>query len=169
MPTSRRERYSAYLHSEHWRALKVRCFRLRGHRCEVCHSRHRIEGHHLTYREPLESCTEDDVMILCHRCHATAHNDPGLRALTTGDQTNDTKRQAVTAIVARRLGGQKAVDRMRRKAADRDASELHRMVSQPKSRPKPPARKRWVSPAEFSELLARQPRPAWEPVNAVLS
>jgi len=66
------ERYSEYLNSEHWIGLRARKIISVNGRCEVCQSSDRIEGHHIRYLD-WYNCTIDDLLALCHRCHALFH------------------------------------------------------------------------------------------------
>lgn len=68
-----REKYDAYLLSDHWQLLRIKAFEKAGNRCEACTQKHGLVGHHMIYREPLESCTVDDIMALCDPCHETFH------------------------------------------------------------------------------------------------
>ncbi len=66
--------YTAYMQSDKWRA---RCFRLkqrRGYRCERCGSGMQIEVHHLNY-DRLGHELDDDLQIVCHKCHPKADRD----------------------------------------------------------------------------------------------
>ena len=60
------------LESSRWRALRERCLRRSGGRCELCGQDRYLEVHHLTYeragRERL-----GDLQVLCRRCHERAH------------------------------------------------------------------------------------------------
>lgn len=75
-PFERKARYDAYLLTPHWRNLRFRLFRSRGHQCQACSRDGKefpIDAHHLVYRDPLESGMVDDLMGLCRRCHELAH------------------------------------------------------------------------------------------------
>lgn len=65
--------YIAYLTSPHWSMLRRTVIRQANGRCEACQSEKRLDGHHLIYRDPLESCTEKDVMAICRSCHDIWH------------------------------------------------------------------------------------------------
>lgn len=104
---NRREIYAQYILGGHWKQLRIRLYRIRGRKCEVCNSRQFIQGHHLTYRNPLESCTEDDVMLLCERCHCAVHNHKGLDLYLRGDSDNTLKRKLVVSSLTRFHGGDK--------------------------------------------------------------
>jgi len=72
-PASWKETHETYLLSDHWKDLRLRCFKKSKFKCEACESKHDLQGHHLLYRTPLESCTENDVMTLCSKCHELWH------------------------------------------------------------------------------------------------
>lgn len=76
------EKHDAYLKSEHWLKLKVKVVRRAGRACESCGIKRDLQGHHIRYREPLESCTEEDVMALCKRCHKAWHKHLKANGLT---------------------------------------------------------------------------------------
>lgn len=66
--------YRAYLLSEHWEQLKEQKYKeLNGKRCQFCGSFKHIHGHHMVYRNPLETCTTADVILLCKKCHENLH------------------------------------------------------------------------------------------------
>jgi len=71
--SDRRRIYEAYLLSAHWANLRGQSFAIAGGRCEACYSKEKLVGHHITYREPLESCTPEDIMCLCAPCHDGLH------------------------------------------------------------------------------------------------
>lgn len=80
---TKRERYKAYLLSEHWQGLRERTFALAQGRCENCLSTEALQGHHLIYRTPLEDCTTDDIMALCHSCHERWHERHSSHVIAT--------------------------------------------------------------------------------------
>lgn len=66
--------YLQYLESQHWSELRQTCFNRSNRKCEACESKVSLQGHHLIYRNPLETCTAEDIMTLCDRCHELFHN-----------------------------------------------------------------------------------------------
>ena len=68
-----RERYIAYLQTEHWSILRKEVFALLGEICFCCGSDILVEPHHIIYRE-LYDCVPDDLMPLCHDCHELCHS-----------------------------------------------------------------------------------------------
>lgn len=65
--------YSTYLQSEHWRELRARAFQILGRICAHCGNTKQLEAHHIRYRNPIQSCTVSDLVILCHACHKRQH------------------------------------------------------------------------------------------------
>lgn len=64
--------YQEYLRSDDWltkRYLK----RMKRNNCAICNSRHRLEVHHLNYRN-LVDVEMSDLRVLCHRCHFLGHD-----------------------------------------------------------------------------------------------
>lgn len=72
-PSTWREKYEAYLLSDHWKDLRAHAINRAKHSCEACKTKRGLVGHHMVYREPLESCTLDDIMSLCGECHDVFH------------------------------------------------------------------------------------------------
>lgn len=66
-------RHEEYLKTDHWAELRLRCIKKANRACEACGVKRDLQGHHIRYRDPLESCTEEDVMSLCKRCHKYWH------------------------------------------------------------------------------------------------
>lgn len=67
--------YAEYLQSDGWKERRQRKLEQAGHRCQRCESRSRLHVHHLTYQR-LGKEHPDDLMVLCHRCHAAEHGKP---------------------------------------------------------------------------------------------
>jgi hypothetical protein len=70
-------RYSDYLESEHWRALKAawepRRTRNKKPVCEFCLAGdRRLDLHHRTYKR-LGSESPRDLVLICDRCHSRIH------------------------------------------------------------------------------------------------
>lgn len=76
------EEYEKYLQGEHWVKLRSELFQKTGRVCKACGSNKQIQAHHLIYREPLESCTVEDLMPLCDCCHTLLHKIPYIIAST---------------------------------------------------------------------------------------
>lgn len=69
-----RDTYVAYIQSDHWRNLREQALIKAGYCCEACHGKRPLDGHHLIYRDPLESGVVDDIMALCRICHDVWHD-----------------------------------------------------------------------------------------------
>lgn len=65
--------YKKYLQSKDWRDLRGGLLQKRGFNCEICTSKKNLQLHHLTY-ERIGFENENDLMILCEKCHFKAHN-----------------------------------------------------------------------------------------------
>lgn len=109
MSTDRRRTYEAYLLTEHWATLRDKAINAANRKCEACRGIKRLEGHHLVYRTPLESCVVEDIMCLCNRCHGGWHK----WLESNGKYTTDFDRQQ-TASQLRTMIGQGHVKRQRR-------------------------------------------------------
>lgn len=66
------EIYAAYLLSDHWQQLRVRCRKRKHWRCFACRTPGRLDLHHVTY-ERLGDEQLGDMVLLCRRCHAATH------------------------------------------------------------------------------------------------
>lgn len=78
MTTEQRQKYSAYLKSDAWKAKRAAViFRDQG-RCQAekngakCGKRHKIEVHHLTYQR-FGNEKLSDLVCLCAGCHKAEH------------------------------------------------------------------------------------------------
>jgi len=149
---NRREKYSEYLLGEHWKALKVSIYRSRGRKCEVCAAVDRIQGHHLTYRPNLESCTEEDIMLLCSRCHELVHRDAELDSFFRGAADNATKRRAVIEHLTKAMGGVKRLNKLRCIREEGYTKQRQQLDYRPPLREARP-RKKWLdyAPEKFPE------------------
>lgn len=75
------------------------CFALANNKCEACGRDERIEGHHIVYRPILESCTVDDVMALCDRCHGAFHKWLNSTRYTLSDFSRESTKGALRALL----------------------------------------------------------------------
>lgn len=65
--------YRDYLKTEHWQRLREAALRRARFRCQVCNVGHlRLNVHHRTY-ERRGSERNDDLIVLCERCHLLFH------------------------------------------------------------------------------------------------
>lgn len=70
----RREEYSEYLKSEHWRELRDRKLKQVGGKCQICGSTRGLQVHHKKY-DNLGSENLWDLRVLCGNCHSGTHYD----------------------------------------------------------------------------------------------
>lgn len=94
-------RHQEYLKTEHWTELRKQCINRSNRICEACRSTKHLEGHHLRYREPLESCTIDDVMTLCRRCHGFWHEQIKANGQKLEDFTRETTVSGLRSTLAK--------------------------------------------------------------------
>ena len=68
-----KEQYALYLQSPHWRETRLVKLRMSGFSCDACGFTHKLQVHHLTYRN-LSKERPGDLMVLCDRCHKLSHD-----------------------------------------------------------------------------------------------
>lgn len=61
-----------YLHSEHWKTLRLHALDHHGRKCHNCQSTRFLDVHHLRYSS-IYDVTVDDLQILCRPCHDKTH------------------------------------------------------------------------------------------------
>lgn len=61
-----------YLHSEHWKTLRLHALDHHGRKCHNCPSTRFLDVHHLRYSS-IYDVTVDDLQILCRTCHDKEH------------------------------------------------------------------------------------------------
>ena len=66
---TRRAGYRAYLHSPAWQRRRQAALARAGWRCEDCGHTERLQVHHVT-RERWGDEADQDLRVLCARCHA---------------------------------------------------------------------------------------------------
>jgi len=65
--------YDDYLYTKHWLQLREHIFALRNQTCERCHRKIAVyQVHHKCYAN-LGHEHDDDVQLLCVRCHERVH------------------------------------------------------------------------------------------------
>lgn len=67
------EAYSAYLESDHWKALRLWKIKESGRICRACRCTKNIVVHHMLYRPNLEDAKLSDLLVLCRDCHDSFH------------------------------------------------------------------------------------------------
>lgn len=65
--------YEKYLQTEHWKATRKKALKKANYKCEVCNSIEELNVHHKTYEHRGEEPPED-LIVLCHHCHAKFHD-----------------------------------------------------------------------------------------------
>ena len=65
--------YCEYMESDHWQGIRLLSLRNAGYKCECCFRDGDLQGHHMRYGTPLNSCTPQDISILCATCHGEVH------------------------------------------------------------------------------------------------
>lgn len=65
--------YQAYLNSPKWQATRKRLYKLYDYKCDKCGSPKNLCVHHITY-ENLGEEKDDDLVVLCQRCHRQLHD-----------------------------------------------------------------------------------------------
>jgi hypothetical protein len=65
--------YQEYLQSDHWKTTSRKMMRKSNFRCQLCSSKGQLNTHHNTYERRGEE-EENDLVVLCKRCHEKFHN-----------------------------------------------------------------------------------------------
>lgn len=130
--SDRRQAYEAYLLSEHWSELRKSALNRANRKCEACRSTKRLVGHHLLYRDPLESCTADDIMCLCSTCHDMWHAWLDVN----GKKTSDFGREETASHLRKMNCGKERVNGLSRK----QLRKLRKKVKGGKLRVPPPSK-----------------------------
>lgn len=72
-PPSAKSRYSVYLRSEEWKAIRLRVLMRDNHLCLDC-GRKATQVHHLSYAPAVMSGRDDTKLVsLCRKCHKARH------------------------------------------------------------------------------------------------
>lgn len=64
--------YGNYLGDDLWKQRRKRALFRAGYRCARCGATRNLDVHHLTYAR-IGAEDEDDLVVLCRRCHAAEH------------------------------------------------------------------------------------------------
>lgn len=59
---------------EHYRELKGRVLERDGWRCQRCGRREQLQVHHMTRRSQAGADCEENLIVLCSRCHRSLHS-----------------------------------------------------------------------------------------------
>ena len=65
--------YQEYLESEHWQQARVAALEKAGYKCQLCSYRYGLEVHHNNY-DNLWNESEQDLFVLCEKCHKRHHD-----------------------------------------------------------------------------------------------
>lgn len=65
--------YDTYISSEEWENKKKECFALKGKMCQFCGSITDLHVHHATYKNLKKEDVENDLYVLCNKCHFQYH------------------------------------------------------------------------------------------------
>lgn len=65
--------YDEYLLSKEWKEKRDACFALKGKMCQFCGSIKKLHIHHATYKNFKNEDVENDLYVLCIKCHDEYH------------------------------------------------------------------------------------------------
>jgi len=71
--SSKKRIYLEYIRSEHWLILRMQALQRDKFRCARCGNRRFLHVHHVHYKDDLATCTVDDLLTLCEKCHKKIH------------------------------------------------------------------------------------------------
>lgn len=80
--------YKEYLQSEQWQKRRNEALINDGFRCKICKSEENLNVHHLTY-ERLGEEKDEDLIVLCERCHSKWHKIEKHTSLENVDFSTD--------------------------------------------------------------------------------
>lgn len=64
-----------YLHSNHWKHLRLLAIKTHGRKCAKCPAEKKLDVHHLNYRNIFDVVVTD-LQVLCRACHKLEHCSP---------------------------------------------------------------------------------------------
>lgn len=67
--------YEEYLNSSDWSRIRARILRRDNYKCRICGSGINVQVHHLRYPDAWGEEQDEDLIVLCDRCHAEVHRD----------------------------------------------------------------------------------------------
>jgi len=88
-------RYALYVQSDHWRQLRAEKLQEHGYFCNRRKSDHRLQVHHMIYRERWEDALLSDLEVLCRRCHKSEH---GIKSRKKDIKSKIERRRALRKI-----------------------------------------------------------------------
>ena len=92
--------YADYLLTDHWLSVRQAALKRSGGQCQLCRSQTRLEVHHNTY-DNFGNEQAEDLIVLCHDCHAKHHDKQPPAALAESGRQSEEIRlddQTVSAI-----------------------------------------------------------------------
>jgi hypothetical protein len=148
-------RHEEYLKTDHWKNLRIKCFKNAKKACEACRSKKDLHGHHIRYREPLESCTENDVMALCDRCHTLWHAHLKEKGLRLDGFSRETTVKWLRSLVAKLPRGEWRNNKKRKKQKGQKAVVM----------PTPP---KYQIPPQYNDKFSILERVVFAQANEIL-
>ena len=67
------QRYKDFLSSWVWGSTRARILKRAGDKCEVCGAEGTLHIHHKTYRRVGGNELDEDLIVLCPKCHKRVH------------------------------------------------------------------------------------------------
>lgn len=86
----RQLKYQKYLKSDWWKKRRITALKKALNCCEVCKGRVHIQVHHKTYNR-LGQEEDNDLIVLCERCHESRHSGLGQKRINSGHRPNRPK------------------------------------------------------------------------------
>ena len=71
-------KYREYIKSKEWKKKRRAFIELHGRKCAACDSKNKLRVHHMSYRH-LGNERENELIILCARCHEEYHELNGVQ------------------------------------------------------------------------------------------
>lgn len=65
--------YNDYLNSLHWRETRKKRLGIDEYKCTICESTQNLNVHHINYTRLGKEDIDNDLVTLCHQCHAMLH------------------------------------------------------------------------------------------------
>lgn len=101
------EAYREYLRSPDWLEKRREKHGRKGgrkRRCAICASPDRLDVHHLRYEADLTTTAQEDLRLLCRRCHDVAHELLRAGILRFPNRSNNSRFTLTKTAVKKALG-----------------------------------------------------------------